>query len=298
MIEEISIKSKPLWLQFAFIFIWMALIVFLGSLGNEENESLAVSSMTPGLMRLSTFIQDILIFIVPVLFFVYIFREEKFSFLTLNKKLYPLQLLSLVLVIFFSLPLIAWLGDFNSGFKMPASLLRLENWMKAKELSAGKLTELLLSDKSISGFFLNLFIMAFLAAFSEELFFRAIIQKLLIQTKMNYHIAIWTAALIFSAFHLQFYGFLPRAALGACIGYLFYFSGNLWVSIIAHFLNNALYIIIAYLSSDLNTNSADQNLTGNGSQMSWPIVTLSLLLIFGVFMILNKIKEKENISDA
>ena len=66
----------------------------------------------------------------------------------------------------------------------------------------------------------------------------------------NRHIAIWTAAFIFSAIHFQFYGFIPRLLLGAFFGYLLIGSGNLWLPIIAHFLNNAMTTLYTYFSKD------------------------------------------------
>ena len=54
---------------------------------------------------------------------------------------------------------------------------------------------------------------------------------------------IWIAAILFSAFHLQFYGFLPRMILGAYFGYLLYWSKSIWIPVFAHFVNNAFAVI-------------------------------------------------------
>jgi membrane protease YdiL (CAAX protease family) len=95
---------------------------------------------------------------------------------------------------------------------------------------------------------LNLFVVAILPAIGEELIFRGAFQKLFSQLFKNKHIGIWLAAALFSAIHLQFYGFIPRMLLGAIFGYLLYWSGSLWVPIWAHFVNNAMGVTLSYLS--------------------------------------------------
>ena len=291
MQEIFTKKSKSLSIQFAFVVGWLLLLFFLNSLNNPAAKTI---SSTPAEMRFGAAIGQFLIFILPVLAFVLIFRAERLSFLTLTKKIHPLWLLSAIFLIFFSLPLIAWLGEINSAIKIPASFSGLENWMKEKEIEVGKSTELLLGDKSVGGIVFNFLIIAFLAAFSEELFFRGMIQKILIQAKLNYHIAIWITGIIFSAVHLQFYGFIPRMVLGASIGYLFYFTGSLWISIIAHFINNALYIVVALASENVKVNPLEQG----QENFDWPIVALSAMLMLGVFIFLRRITQKQDSYDS
>jgi hypothetical protein len=63
----------------------------------------------------------------------------------------------------------------------------------------------------------------------------------------NIHVAIWISAFFFSAIHVQFFGFVPRMLLGALFGYLYYWSGNLWVPMFAHFVNNGFAVCMIYL---------------------------------------------------
>jgi len=55
------------------------------------------------------------------------------------------------------------------------------------------------------------------------------------------------SAALFSAFHLQFYGFFPRFLLGLILGYSFVFTQNLWVPIFLHLVNNASSVVVYYL---------------------------------------------------
>lgn len=89
---------------------------------------------------------------------------------------------------------------------------------------------------------MNILIIAIMAGIGEELLFRGVLQKILINWTRNTHVGILCAAIIFSAIHFQFFGFFPRMILGMVLGYLYVWSKSIWVPIIAHALNNALTV--------------------------------------------------------
>ena len=93
---------------------------------------------------------------------------------------------------------------------------------------------------------LGLVVIAIIPAIGEELVFRGIVQNELLRWTKNAHISIWLAAIVFSTVHLQFYGFLPRVVLGAMFGYLYHWSGNLWLAMFAHFVNNAVQVVALF----------------------------------------------------
>jgi hypothetical protein len=132
--------------------------------------------------------------------------------------------------------------------KLPHFLSGVEQWMKQSEQLADKVTKLFLITNSSGVWLVNLLVMALLPALGEEMLFRGLIQRYMIGLTRNTHAAIWITACIFSAFHLQFYGFIPRLLLGALLGYLFVWSGNLWVPVLVHFINNALGVSIYYFA--------------------------------------------------
>src|SRR5690606_9164914 len=86
-----------------------------------------------------------------------------------------------------------------------------------------------------------------LPAIGEEIVFRGMIQNDFYRATRNAHLSIWITAILFSAIHLQFYGFFPRMFLGALFGYLYFWSGNLWMPVLAHFVNNGFTLISLYL---------------------------------------------------
>lgn len=138
--------------------------------------------------------------------------------------------------------LLPWLGLDAESFRLPASLSRWEAMLEAQEAQIERLMRALILHGELP--FLLLY-MAVAPAVAEELFFRGALQTQLVRM-MNPHLAVWLSAFIFSAIHLQVYGFLPRLLLGAVMGYLVLWTGRLAPAVWAHFLNNAYATLMAY----------------------------------------------------
>ena len=129
----------------------------------------------------------------------------------------------------------------------------LEAMVKPSEELAEKLSHIFLNDESGVSIWLLVFSMAIVPAISEELVFRGILQPLFGRMTRNIHVGIWTSAFVFSVIHMQFYGFLPRLFLGAILGYLVIWSGSLWTAVFAHFVNNALAVVMYKTYGSLET---------------------------------------------
>jgi uncharacterized protein len=125
----------------------------------------------------------------------------------------------------------------------------LPSWAGEMEDTASRMVKGLLVMNSPSELAFNLLVVAVVPALGEELVFRGIVQQKLEQASARPIAAIWMSAFIFSAFHLQFAGLLPRLLLGAGLGYLFYWTQSLWAPIIAHFFVNGLQIVAQYFKS-------------------------------------------------
>jgi len=137
----------------------------------------------------------------------------------------------------------------NSQLHLPGFMARLEEWMVSAEEQASRLTKLLLSGNSPTDLFWNMLVIAVIPAIGEELLFRGIIQRQFAELAGNKHFGIVLTAFLFSALHMQFFGFFPRFVLGLVLGYLFQWSGNLWMPILAHFFNNALTVFLTWISA-------------------------------------------------
>jgi membrane protease YdiL (CAAX protease family) len=186
------------------------------------------------------------VFIFPVLVYAFFVSSSTTNYLRFKKPKLISILVSTVMV-FSILPFINYLSNLNEQMVLPDFLSGIEDWMKSKEMQASLLTENFLKTSTLNGLFLNIVIVALIPAFGEEMLFRGVIQRLMHEITKNIHWAVIISALVFSAFHIQFYGFLPRFLLGLMLGYLYVFTGSLWVPIIVHFVNNLASVVVYYL---------------------------------------------------
>ncbi|MFN6378857.1 MAG: type II CAAX prenyl endopeptidase Rce1 family protein [Flavobacteriales bacterium] len=156
----------------------------------------------------------------------------------------------------------------------------LEAWLKPTEEKAEQLTYMILNYSGVGSLISTIFCIAIIPAICEELAFRGVLQPLLIGATKNIHLGVWISAIIFSFFHFQFYGFLPRMILGAMLGYLFIWSGSLWVSVLAHLANNALAIVLFHYNGMSLTAPEDD------FQNSILFYSISIALFVAVLLIL------------
>ncbi|MBO4804185.1 MAG: CPBP family intramembrane metalloprotease [Muribaculaceae bacterium] len=194
-------------------------------------------------------LQDVLAFILPAVAAMAIFYRRPLHAMCLDSAPGWKWILIVVLFYLVSLPAMNWLVDFNAGMKLPSWMSGVENWMKASEDLADESTKQLLDIHSVGMLLITVFVVGFMAGLSEEILFRGAIQRTMQDSRLNIHFVIWFVALIFSAFHMQFYGFIPRMMLGAWLGYLLVWSRSLWVPIIAHTLNNSTVVFMSYLAN-------------------------------------------------
>jgi membrane protease YdiL (CAAX protease family) len=138
--------------------------------------------------------------------------------------------------------------EWNQNIVFPDSLKIIENWLIHKENQLKVLTEFMTTYDNIWSLLTGVIVIAIIPAIGEELVFRGIFQNIFKSFFKNYHVSIWLTAFIFSAIHLQFYGFFPRMLLGAVFGYVFYWTGNILIPIFMHFCNNAGTLIILHFN--------------------------------------------------
>jgi hypothetical protein len=224
-------------------------------------------------------------FIIPSFIAVWLFGENVFSFLKLQTKPKIIHILLVICIMVVLIPAINFIAGINEEMKFPSFLKSLENWMKLTEVNAARITEAFMKVNSYSGLLFNIFLMALLPALGEELLFRGVLQKLLDAWFKNIHVAILSAAILFSFLHMQFYGFVPRMLLGALFGYLLIWSGSLWLPIFAHFVNNAMAVIFYYFSGKGIIGQWPETIGRNNETIVYTIMSLvvSSLLIFLIY---------------
>ena len=201
--------------------------------------------------RASILLQDLLVFFLPAYYACRRLGEDSFRVLKLKPIALPRQdWLYVVFIFVVSSFATSVLERWNTQISFPESLSSLENWMREMEDAVTQVIGVVLSRNSFIDLILNLLLLAVAAAFVEEVFFRGTLQQLFVRWFDNEHGAVWLTAFIFSAGHLQFYGFFPRLFLGVVLGYLFVYSRNLWVPIFFHFINNALIVVVRFFSDE------------------------------------------------
>lgn len=141
------------------------------------------------------------------------------------------------------------LAEWNLNVHFPEFMSGFEKWAREEEDKLARVTELLTDISTPADLMIALVVIALMPAIGEELVFRGLIQQEFWRFSKNIHLAIWLSAFVFSAIHMQFYGFIPRLLLGALFGYLYYWSGNLLVAIFSHFFNNAFAVVMVYLNN-------------------------------------------------
>lgn len=183
------------------------------------------------------------LFLVPSLLCAWLFGTSTRKYL--GMRMPPLESYWVIgmLVMILAIPFVQWLGEINRGIHFPGAI---ENWMKEKENGANKTVMALLSRRTIQDLVLNIICIAGLAAVGEELLFRGVAQRLFIKLFKRAWPGIIITAFLFSAMHLQFYGFLPRFVLGILLGVIYWYSGSIWTAMLAHFVYDALLITVAY----------------------------------------------------
>jgi membrane protease YdiL (CAAX protease family) len=228
-----------------------------------------------GIYRILLIVQHTGQFILPPLLIAYLIGERVRDFLAFRGIDGKRILFTLAVMLFF-FPISNFLAELNAGMEFPESLGWLEEKFQAWEEQARSTTEHLIAADSWPGVLRNLLLLAVLPAVGEEMIFRGAIQRFITRMSGNLHLAIWTSAFLFSAMHMQFYGFLPRLALGALFGYMLVRTGTLWVPILAHFLNNAAAVLFNFL---VEQDEIPESYEDAGGQEGQGVIILIFFLI-------------------
>jgi len=289
----------------AFILFFMLVFSALGLVAGTFLYGRDLSSLAEAVVRPATasdrsfilffqFLNQLGFLFFPVLLFVLLFTSRDVSYLKMNRISLGLVLLAGVSV-YSILPVINWLGDLNQQMTFPSWLAGMGDWMRARETQADRITAFLLQVKSPQGLLANLVIIALIPAVGEELLFRGLVQRLLNAWTRSIPVGVLLTAILFSAIHFQFFGFLPRFFLGLMLGILLEITQSLWAPVFAHFVNNATLVILYYLHSR-GTLSIDPEQFGSSSHVY--ILFLSLAVTAYIFYRIKTLREKKILSHS
>jgi hypothetical protein len=218
-------------------------------------------------------------FIIPALLLSFLFEGDLFSYYKLRN---PTGMFPMILVVFMMvsvIPFINYMAEINMKMEIP--IKALDQILRTLEDTAEEMMVAFTATKTIGGLLVNLLMIAVIAAVGEELIFRGLLQRLMIDMVKNVHLAIVITALLFSAFHFQFFSFLPRFVLGLILGYMMFYGRSILYPMLAHFVNNAMGVVYYYFNS---RGSADDMLEEIGTSSLIPVaavVSLALFILFG-----------------
>ena len=227
--------------------------------------------------RVLLFFQHLGMFVVPAFGFALLISSDWKEVLGFRKPQTQLVIAG-ILVMIAALPLINALAWLNEMLQFPDFLSGLETAFAGMEESAAKLTKAITEDSSPIILAVNIITIAALPAVGEELIFRGLVIPIVRKWSGSVHTAVWVAAILFSAMHLQFYGFVPRMVLGAVLGYLFVWSGSVWVPIIAHFTNNALALVLLFFMSRGSIPKEVDEFVLDTENLIWVVASIAAVL--------------------
>jgi membrane protease YdiL (CAAX protease family) len=236
----------------------------------------------PGHLQTTRFLNTLasfLVFCTPALILAKVIDKKPMQWLGFNRVMLPKQLLLVILIGFTGLILSGALGELNQNIPLPAKWLA-----KAKELEASYKQSMLAMVVMKNGwdYFFALLALAAAPAFFEEILFRAGFQQIFIGWTKHAFVGILLTSILFSAIHFSFFGFLPRTALGLILGYVFYYSRNIWMNIAMHFIYNGIIVTQIYIAG-LKGKSAEKTMDENMPLWLGLVAIAAILLLLQMF---------------
>lgn len=270
------------------IWLFVLVTVLCMVVGSVTVGLLTMHGVTPGKLRIGTVVQDVVMFIAPAIMVAMLCTRTPAKFLMVEKRPDGTMLLLVAATIVAAVPAMNWIVEWNKSLTLPESMAGMEEWMRAAEENAAQMTMMLFGNWSTGAYIVALMIAGVLAGVSEEMYFRGTLQRLIATVPVSKHVAVWVTAVIFSAVHMQFYGFVPRLLLGAYFGYLAVWTECLWVPIVAHILNNSLAATSIWMAHRNGTAAMDS--IGTEPQHWWLTLT-SVVITAWLIMMTYKRKE-------
>jgi len=264
------LKTRPAWAQLlmfiglafgSFIIFSMIGVLVLGKMTGlnmlEMSDPAKWDYTNPALLvfvRGMLLIQFLSLFVIPSFLFGYFSDPKPVSYLGLRSAK-PMYFILGAAVLILALPFVDWMGAINH--QLIPETTATGKWMKESEELAQQQIGFMLKQNTVKGLLMNLLFIAVFAGVGEELFFRGVLQRIFIKMFKNPWAGIIATAIIFSAIHMQFYGFIPRFILGVLLGVIYWYSGSLWPAILAHFIYDGFAVVMIYFYPSM----ADQDAT-------------------------------------
>ena len=273
--------------------IFVGLVLFVGSLvftglafiissvvWGMDTTQLAMSGYSEttaqiSILKIVQFASQLSIFVVPPMALWFIMRKDNPNYLCLSKAPSFMHILLVISLFIVFVPFLEYTIVWNEAMSLGTYFGDLEQWMRNSQDVNDQMTTRFLAGTSVSTLVVNLIIMALMPAIGEELLFRGVLMNWFSKVFSNIHINILITAIIFSAIHMQFYGFIPRMLLGMLLGYSVYWTRSLWAPIILHFINNGITVVTIYY---YNVNNPEEDIKDLATSSTDAMVMMSVAL--------------------
>ena len=182
---------------------------------------------------------SLLMFLIPTFIAVRIINARPLEYMGFKKKTHAPAFGWAVVLMLITMVIAGSLATLNELIPLTPSLKTYFTEMENRYIEQ---VEVMSRMNSFGDLIISLIVMAVVPAVVEEVFFRAGFQNMMQRSTGNIWLSIIITSLLFSAIHFSFYGLLARTAMGVMLGMMYATSKNIWVPILAHFVNNAVAV--------------------------------------------------------
>lgn len=182
------------------------------------------------------------IFLIPSWVFSYLTHPEPGKYLGLRKPGKGTQLLLAVMVMLGAMPIL-------QGLQELVSLIDFGAKVKAAQEVNERMMSAFLKMPDFAAFVRAFIVLAIIPAVGEELFFRGVLLRFANKRSRRLFFPIVFTSMAFAYTHANIYGFLSIMLAGALLAVIYYLTGSLWCSILAHMSFNGSQIIASYLNN-------------------------------------------------
>lgn len=244
------LRTQPIGVQFTiFLTIWIASTLIYTALQPIILNSVGLKSMdihslnkNPNLFLFLNGLGTIFLFLLPACLFAYLAHPKPLYYLGLVKPKNKLQWIWIIVLVLGMIPSITSIGSWIKELDLGETARALNEEREA-------VFKTYFTTSNYWGMMKNLFFIALLPAVAEELFFRGIIQKFAYSWTKKSYLTILISGIVFTIMHFSIYEFIPILIAGIILAWVYYITSSIWLSILLHFLNNGLQVILVFLAT-------------------------------------------------
>ncbi|RBL93411.1 CPBP family intramembrane glutamic endopeptidase [Chitinophaga flava] len=230
-----------------------------------------------GYLKITQFFYTVIVYFVPAAIFAYLWQPSPARYLGLKPAPKAIQIVLALMGIYGALWVAGFVSDWNQTWNVPQDA-------RDMQAQAEKLVNVMLRMPSIKDLIINLILVAIIPSIAEELFFRGVFQRLLIKSTRRVWLSVVLSSIFFSAVHGEILDFMAIAVLGFVLGAIYVLSGNLWLSILAHILNNGAKVVMMYLFQ----HGMIQTDPSKDTPVAWYTALLCLIVTIGLLWALRQ----------